>query len=263
MKCLPLDKKTFDSLSNEEKECVIFCFVDPNITTTNNTDASTSELPSTEAVGWTLRNLIAYLSLRLNLGGTNRTFLSYRSTNVLRRITLSNDDKMTLLMKKNKNDATDGSKDDTTTLMQESFEDVGREEEEEDYVLDDDDGGIGGSLLLDITIPLASDYQWPTSSSSSTSSSSNNNNNNKSSSSSSSLYRCVGWELNKNNKPGPRSIDLRPLVSPAHLSRQANDLNLRLMKWRALPSLDVDMLSSMRVLLLHKKKGFQRFGQLP
>ena len=242
MKCLPLNKKTFDSLSMEEKECVIFCFVDPNITTTtNNTDASTTSEAQTEAVGWTLRNLIAYLSLRLNLGGTNRTFLSYRSTNVLRRITLSNEDKMTFLMKNKKNDATGGSKDDTTTLMQESFEDVGQEEE--DYVLDDDDGGIGGSLLLDITLPLASDYQWPTSSSTSSSSSSNNNK-------SSSLYRCVGWELNKNNKPGPRSIDLRPLVSPAHLSRQANDLNLRLMKWRALPSLDVDMLSRMRVLLL-------------
>jgi len=60
----------------------------------------------------------------------------------------------------------------------------------------------------------------------------------------------VGWELNKNNKPGPRSIDLRPLVSPSHLARQANDLNLRLMKWRALPNLDVQRLSQLKVVLL-------------
>jgi len=162
-------------------------------------------------LGWTLRNLVAYLSLRLKLGGKDVTFLSYRPP-FLRRI--------------------DGSETATVNEISENFtndfEDVGDE-----YGSDDDDGGIGQSLLVDIRIPLAEDYQWSSPSVSPTN-----------------CYKCVGWELNKNNKPGPRSIDLRPLVSPSHLARQANDLNLRLMKWRALPSLDVEKLSQLKVLLL-------------
>jgi len=200
-KCLPLNKSTYDSLSGEEKGRVIFGFVDPN--------------NALGAVGWTLRNLVAYLSLRWGLGGTDRKFLSYRSP-FLRRIVSS---EMELVTDDNDED---------------SFEDVGDEDLDEN---DQNDAGVGGSLLLDIAIPLASDYQWPKSSK-------------INDSSDSSSYRCVGWELNKNRKPGPRSVDLRPLVSPAHLARQANDLNLRLMKWRALPQLDVEKLSQMKVLLL-------------
>jgi len=179
--------------------------VDPNPTPENDDEATTT------ALGWTLRNLVAYLSLRLKLGGKDVTFLSYRPP-FLRRI--------------------DGSETATVNEISDNFtndfEDVGDE-----YGSDDDDGGIGQSLLVDIKIPLAEDYQWSSPSVSPTN-----------------CYKCVGWELNKNNKPGPRSIDLRPLVSPSHLARQANDLNLRLMKWRALPSLDVEKLSQLKVLLL-------------
>jgi len=216
MKCLPLNKSTYDNLTKEEQNSIIFAFVDPNSTSTNNDNEP-------EAVGWTLRNLIAYLSLQFGLGGCNRTFLSYRCS-VLRRITLPSDEE------KEKVDSS-SEEEEVLVKMQESFENVALEEEEEN----NDASGIGGSLLLDIAIPLATDYQWPTTSTTTNLSS---------------VYRCVGWENNKNNKPGPRSIDLRPLVSPAHLARQANDLNLRLMKWRALPSLDVDKLSQMKVLLL-------------
>lgn len=201
-RCLPLDMSTYDALSEEERERVIFGFVDPS----GSSAGSDADL---EAVGWTLRNLVAYLSLRLGLGGKDVTFLSYRSP-FLRRITPS---EMELMDNSDESDN-----------VEDSYEDVG-----------DDDAGIGGSLLLEITIPLSSDYRWP---------------NSKADEASQSPYRCVGWELNKNGKPGPRSVDLRPLVSPAHLARQANDLNLRLMKWRALPELDVDRLSKMKVLLL-------------
>jgi ubiquitin-like modifier-activating enzyme ATG7 len=185
MKCLPLNKASYDSLSEDERQQLVFGFVDPNL--------SSDEIAASDApLGWTLRNLIAYISLRLDLGGANVKFLSFRPS-VLRRISTSNESET-------------------------DFEDVG------------DEIDCNKSLLAEIGIPLASDYQWQT-------------DNNKE-------YRCVGWELNAKGKPGPRSVDLRPLVSPSHLARQANDLNLRLMKWRALPALDVERLSQLKVLLL-------------
>jgi len=230
MKCLPLNKNTYDSLTNEEKESVIFGFVDPNTTPASATSSNNNDGIMPNAVGWTLRNLVAYLSLRLGLGGCDRTFLSYRSP-FLRRIALSEE-------KESVNESMDDNNEDCA-MQDDSYENVNGQDQDGD---NNDDAGVGGSLLLDIAIPLACDYQWPAASTSEASTTSGKNN--------MSCYKCVGWELNKNNKPGPRSIDLRPLVSPAHLSRQANDLNLRLMKWRALPSLDVEKLSQMKVLLL-------------
>ncbi|KAL7456707.1 hypothetical protein ACHAWC_008656 [Mediolabrus comicus] len=209
MKCLPLNKRSYDTLSDEEKDCVIFGFVDP--TNNNNTTTATTTTDGTVAVGWTLRNLVAYLSLRLGLGGTDVTFLSLRLP-FLRRVDSS--------------ESISSDNDDDGNNMNNSYiMDVGDE-------FDNNDEGVGNSLLLNIAIPLASDYKWEETDDIYTS------------------YRCVGWELNKNNKPGPRSIDLRPLVSPSHLARQANDLNLRLMKWRALPNLDVQHLSQLKVVLL-------------
>lgn len=234
MKCLPLNEATYNSLSEKEKQDVIFAFVDPTATPPRPSSSSTNDDENEEkeasyAVGWTLHNLVAYVSLRLNLGGCDRTFLSYRCP-FLRRIDLSS-------IGDNTFEDEDDDGEDEEDGMRDSFEDVGD---------DNDDAGVGGSLLLDIAIPLAADYKWPSTTETPLNSTPNNDDYDTILSS----YRCVGWELNKNNKPGPRSIDLRPLVSPAHLSRQANDLNLRLMKWRALPSLNVEMLSNMRVLLL-------------
>lgn len=224
VKCLPLNEATYNSLSEKEKQDVIFAFVDPAATPPRLSASDADDENAPEAVGWTLRNLVAYVSLRLKLGGTDQTFLSYRCP-FLRRIDLSSFGNSIMEdAEKNEEDS-----------MRESFEDVGD---------DNDDAGVGGSLLLDIAIPLAADYKWPSTSATGT------DTNDDDCDTIISSYRCVGWELNKNNKPGPRSIDLRPLVSPAHLSRQANDLNLRLMKWRALPSLNVEMLSNMKVLLI-------------
>lgn len=191
MKCLPLNKATYDSLSEDERQQLVFGFVDPNLSSdpiSQDCKIAASDVP----LGWTLRNLIAYISLRLDLGGANVKFLSFRPS-ALRRISASNESEV-------------------------DFEDV------------NDEIDCDKSLLVEIKIPLASDYQWQT------------DNNQE--------YKCVGWELNAKSKPGPRSVDLRPLVSPSHLARQANDLNLRLMKWRALPALDVERLSQLKVLLL-------------
>ena len=187
MKCLPLNKSTYDSLTVEEKQQLIFGFVDSNLSAK---DTKASEL----ALGWTLRNLVAYTSLRLGLGGSKAKFLSFRPS-ILRRLAVS--------------------------------------ESETDFEYVSEEGDCDKSLLLEINVPRASDYEWPSNQPGC-----------------SHEYRCVGWELNAKNKPGPRSVDLRPLVSPSHLARQANDLNLRLMKWRALPDLDVDRLSQLKVLLL-------------
>jgi ubiquitin-like modifier-activating enzyme ATG7 len=63
-------------------------------------------------------------------------------------------------------------------------------------------------------------------------------------------YKVVGWELNARQKPGPRWVNLRPLLDQNHLAIQAADLNLKLMKWRMIPDLNVDMLQSTKVLLI-------------
>ncbi|GAA5847905.1 hypothetical protein JCM9279_003484 [Rhodotorula babjevae] len=60
----------------------------------------------------------------------------------------------------------------------------------------------------------------------------------------------VGWEKNDKGKLGPRMADLAPLMDPTRLADQAVDLNLQLMRWRILPSLDLDKVKSTRCLLL-------------
>jgi ubiquitin-like modifier-activating enzyme ATG7 len=63
-------------------------------------------------------------------------------------------------------------------------------------------------------------------------------------------HKAVGWELNARGKPGPRWVNLRPLLDNQHLAIQAADLNLKLMKWRMIPNLDVERLQGTKVLLL-------------
>ncbi|KII83394.1 hypothetical protein PLICRDRAFT_47280 [Plicaturopsis crispa FD-325 SS-3] len=60
----------------------------------------------------------------------------------------------------------------------------------------------------------------------------------------------VGWEKNVQGKLGPRVADLAPMMDPARLADQAVDLNLKLMRWRILPELDLDKVAGTRCLLL-------------
>ena len=60
----------------------------------------------------------------------------------------------------------------------------------------------------------------------------------------------VGWEPNAAGAVAPRRVDVSALMGPTALAEQAVDLNLRLMRWRAAPALDVGALSRMRCLLL-------------
>ncbi|KAH9007502.1 hypothetical protein EDB84DRAFT_1553886 [Lactarius hengduanensis] len=60
----------------------------------------------------------------------------------------------------------------------------------------------------------------------------------------------VGWEKNVQGKLGARVADLAPMMDPKRLADQAVDLNLKLMRWRILPSLDLEKIAQTRCLLL-------------
>lgn len=60
----------------------------------------------------------------------------------------------------------------------------------------------------------------------------------------------IGWEKNSAGKLGPKMADLGPMMDPTRLADQAVDLNLKLMRWRILPDLNLDKIASSRCLLL-------------
>ncbi|TDL27707.1 E1-like protein-activating [Rickenella mellea] len=60
----------------------------------------------------------------------------------------------------------------------------------------------------------------------------------------------VGWEKNPQGKMAPRMADLAPMMDPSRLADQAVDLNLKLMRWRILPALDLEKVAATRCLLL-------------
>ncbi|KIJ43809.1 hypothetical protein M422DRAFT_30685 [Sphaerobolus stellatus SS14] len=60
----------------------------------------------------------------------------------------------------------------------------------------------------------------------------------------------VGWEKNAQGKLGPRLADLGGMMDPARLADQAVDLNLKLMRWRILPELNLEKVAQTKCLLL-------------
>jgi ubiquitin-like modifier-activating enzyme ATG7 len=62
--------------------------------------------------------------------------------------------------------------------------------------------------------------------------------------------KAVGWEKNAQEKLGPRLADLAPLMDPKRLADTAVDLNLKLMRWRLLPDLQLERIQGTRCLLL-------------
>ncbi|XP_050451269.1 uncharacterized protein LOC126851392 [Cataglyphis hispanica] len=60
----------------------------------------------------------------------------------------------------------------------------------------------------------------------------------------------VGWEANVNGKMGPNIADLSNTMNPIKLLDEAINLNLKLMKWRLVPDLDLEKISGLRCLLL-------------
>lgn len=63
------------------------------------------------------------------------------------------------------------------------------------------------------------------------------------------LPRAVGWELNRRQLT-PKCITLEKTMDPTRLAISAADLNLKLMRWRALPSLNLNLLTATKCLLL-------------
>ncbi|XP_074644713.1 ubiquitin-like modifier-activating enzyme ATG7 isoform X2 [Tubulanus polymorphus] len=61
---------------------------------------------------------------------------------------------------------------------------------------------------------------------------------------------CVGWEKNQYQKLGPRTVDLSASMDPTKLAESSVDLNLKLMRWRLLPDLNLDKIANTRCLLL-------------
>jgi ubiquitin-like modifier-activating enzyme ATG7 len=174
----------------------IYAFLDPSSSASDG-DGDGAILP----MGWPMRNLIAYLSVRLGLGGKEVKILSLRpGTLGLRRIAA----------------------------------------EMESGHPPNDCGLAGQSILLSVKLPQAHDYEFTAEA----------DGNGEEASAFGRQYKVVGWEPNARSKPGPRWVNLRPLLDQNHLAIQAADLNLKLMKWRMIPDLDVDMLQSTRVLLI-------------
>lgn len=64
------------------------------------------------------------------------------------------------------------------------------------------------------------------------------------------VLQVTGWERNPQGKLKPKLADLGSLINPEQLADQAVDLNLKLMKWRVAPNLDLDVIKLQRVLLL-------------
>ncbi|KAI8647244.1 putative autophagy ubiquitin-activating enzyme ApgG [Parasitella parasitica] len=62
--------------------------------------------------------------------------------------------------------------------------------------------------------------------------------------------KSVGWERNVQGKLGPRMADLGPLMDPTRLADTSVDLNLKLMRWRLMPDLDLEKIKHTKCLLL-------------
>lgn len=62
--------------------------------------------------------------------------------------------------------------------------------------------------------------------------------------------RVIGWEANVRGKMGPRMMELGGILDPIRLAETSVDLNLKLMRWRQLPALDLELIAQTKCLLL-------------
>ncbi|ODV97581.1 hypothetical protein PACTADRAFT_99 [Pachysolen tannophilus NRRL Y-2460] len=64
------------------------------------------------------------------------------------------------------------------------------------------------------------------------------------------MPKVTGWERTSQGKLGPKLADLGSLINPVQLADQAVDLNLKLMKWRVIPEINLSVLKETKCLLL-------------
>ncbi|KAF9422491.1 hypothetical protein HW555_001889 [Spodoptera exigua] len=60
----------------------------------------------------------------------------------------------------------------------------------------------------------------------------------------------VGWERNDKGNFGPKLANMSASLDPVILADTASDLNIKLMKWRLVPDIDVDIMKKTKCLLL-------------
>ncbi len=68
--------------------------------------------------------------------------------------------------------------------------------------------------------------------------------------SSSGTVDCVGWEKNDKGQFGPRLSNMRASMDPRSLAESSVNLNLKLMKWRLVPDLQLETVAQTKCLLL-------------
>ena len=64
------------------------------------------------------------------------------------------------------------------------------------------------------------------------------------------MPKITGWERSMQNKLTSKTVDLAAYMDPSRLADQAVDLNLKLIKWRIAPSIDLDIIKRTSCLLL-------------
>ena len=64
------------------------------------------------------------------------------------------------------------------------------------------------------------------------------------------MPKVTGWERSRNGKLQAQQVSLVEYMDPARLADSAVDLNLKLMKWRLAPELDLDRIKNTKCLLL-------------
>lgn len=60
----------------------------------------------------------------------------------------------------------------------------------------------------------------------------------------------IGWEKNERQRLGARQVNLSSSMNPIHLAETAVGLNLKLMKWRLAPEINLETIEQTRCLLL-------------
>jgi ubiquitin-like modifier-activating enzyme ATG7 len=64
------------------------------------------------------------------------------------------------------------------------------------------------------------------------------------------MPKITGWERDTRSRNSSRTIDMGAYMDPTRLADQAVDLNLKLIKWRIAPSIDLDIIKETKCLLL-------------
>lgn len=64
------------------------------------------------------------------------------------------------------------------------------------------------------------------------------------------MPKITGWERDTRSRNTSRTIDMGAYMDPTRLADQAVDLNLKLIKWRIAPSIDLDIIKESKCLLL-------------